>query len=410
MKNKINLKFRKINKEVNIPVTIAIAGGFIFFVFIFFVYPGMDTAFQRGKSAGEVREASDGKYNIFADILLSETKPCFQAGMEYDNGVKVSCELSGVGYFANRLYFVNDTPIPGYPSVLNCRYRLPVNFRDGKYLGNKKLKNIVGYQDVAVSPNLRYLFLLSSFEDSPLLSGNYAVNNNLITYMPIDYPDSSFFAPRKSLVVKEILNFRKQIQKALSSKLYPEGPDYFKAEALSIVSDSIMLIGISRIGKSVENSVPVAIVVEVGYYIGADNTMMIISSPKKSYELLFDDYQTLEKNLYITGMDYDYYNKALFITTAYHNGNTSMDIGGFLWRINFKDYQLHKPADIVYSAAKQPLHFAHKPSGVAVVDEETVFVICNDERITGEEKDFDPRKEFKRELNQAAYYVLQIYF
>lgn len=378
-------------------------------VYGFYICADVQRTFSPGSYAEEVRELTGGEYKIFAEIIAADKSTVFQKGMQYDDGTFVSSEISGVGFYGNRLYLVSDQPIPGFPSFFDCQYQVPLNFRSGRFLGGSLIRSAYGFEDIAVSPNLKYLFLLTSFERLPNMADSAFFSNNVIQYLPINHPDSVFYLPRKTPVRRDLIQFRKQIQKALSSKLYPNGPTYFKAEALTVVSDSLLLIGISRMGPDPYAAVYQAIILEAEYYMGEDNRVMMTSSVKESYQLFFDDHPELTGPLYITGMDYDYYNKALFFTTAYNRGSRAADVGGYLWRIDFSDYQLHRPAELVYSAPDVPLHFAHKPSGVAVIDEETVLVICDDERITGEPEIFDPRKEFYRQLNESAYYVLEIF-
>ncbi len=357
--------------------------------------------------AQKAREKSSGKFNIFADVLTAEQPQCFQDGLRYDDGTIVSCELSGVSFFANRLYFVSDRQIPGYSPIFYCKYRRPLSLKKKKYLNSNNLNIHYKYEDIAISPNLKYLFLLTSFEEK--MVNKSAKFNNFIAYMPIYNTSQKFLFPTKKFSAQNVFNFRRQIKKALASKLYPEGPDYFKAEAISIVADSILLMGISRIGESLDNYINTAIILEAEYYIGDNDMVMMIKKLRKTYELFFDEYSGIEHNQYITGMDYDYFNKAIFFTTSYYKGDTPTDVGGYLWRISFADYQLNRKPDLVYLATSRPLLFAHKPSGVTVIDEETVFVICDDERIKGSPKIFDKRREFNRQLNQTAYYVLKIY-
>ena len=345
--------------------------------------------------------------DIFAKILTQEYTTCFQKETYYPDSRLVSCELSGVTYYKNRLFFISDQIMPGHSSLFSVSYRIPLNARYGTFLGGDNIRLARKFKDIAISPELDYMFLTTSFEENRPDNEFSFLMNNMLFYIPINSMDSAHIAPDKAKKKNEIYRLRDNIKQALKSKLYPFGPEYFKVDGLAVTPDSSILLGISRIGRSLKESRPVAVILKVKYYMAKNDRLIFKSDFEEIYRMDFDNYNSIEKGLFISSMEYDYFNKTLYFTTAYHNGNKSRDIGGYLWRISLKDMYLHKPSQLIYVAAKVPLHFAHKPAGITVTDEETVFVICDDERISGTEQILDSRKDFNRQLNQAAYYVIE---
>jgi hypothetical protein len=74
--------------------------------------------------------------------------------------------------------------------------------------------------------------------------------------------------------------------------------------------------------------------------------------------------------------------------------------GQYKLEINEKPILVRTPDGI-------PLKFAHKAEGLAVLEDNTVFVIADDDRILGRDFITDKNNQFSRKLNQAAFYIVQ---
>jgi hypothetical protein len=398
---------KKNTQQQKAPYLIAGVIVLILVFYGFYVCSNIDNRLQIEKK-DENRQKDPSGQAIYGKIITEALADCFQAGMRYENNVAVSCELSGVGFLNNQLLFVSKQDIPGYPSFFMTGYRIPLNLQNRKFLGTEHIRRAKAFQDIAVSPDLNYVFLTTSFEKTPANNESEFINNNLIFYMPANRLDTALIAPGKTNKKRAVYRLRENIRTAMKSKLHPFGPDYFKVEGIAIVSDSSLLLGISKTGNSPTKARPSLLVLEAGYYMAADDRLILTTSFEESYRMDMDAHPKLAKNQYISSLEYDVYNDALYISTSYKNGLRSRDTGGYLWRISMNDFRLHKAPTLIRLAPEIPLHFAHSPSGVSVIDEERLLIICDDDRITGESNIKDPRRDFHRELNQAAYYVLEI--
>jgi hypothetical protein len=395
------------NTQQKTPYIIAGVIVLILFFYGFYVCANIDQKLQVEKK-DESTQKQTNEQAIYGKIISEALSNCFQAGMRYDNNTTVSCELSGVGFLNNQLLFVSKQDIPGYPSFFITSYRIPLNLQNKRFLGTEHIRRAKAFQDIAVSPDLNYVFLTTSFEKTPANKESAFINNNLIFYMPSNQLDTALIVPGKTNKKRAVYRLRENMRTAMKSKLYPFGPDYFKVEGLAVVSDSSLLIGISETGSSATKARPAMLILEVDYYMAAEDRLILTSAFRESYRMNLDAHPKLAKNQYLSSLEYDVYNDALYISTSYKNGLRSRDTGGYLWRISMDDFRLHKAASLVELAPEVPLHFAHSPSGISVIDEERLFIICDDDRITGEGAVKDPRRDFSRKLNQAAYYVLEM--
>ncbi len=350
------------------------------------------------------KEPDDEKY-VRGQIIEEGYIECFPEKTYFKNNVPASCELSGVAYYNDSLFFINDKKIPATTPFMACRFKVPFFERSLGKLGNFNVINARKLEDITITPRQKYMFMITSFDIHKNISPYYP-GYNILFYKNLENggEEKVAFAQNINDVICSY-SLRYKIKSALKSKLYKNGPPYFKIAGLAAIPGDTLLIGIREIGRSKQNF---------------DYTFTIIGAPyeiengifnfKKELEILYHfDTSTIpniRQPVGLTGIEYDIYNKQFFIITAYELGQTDKDIGGYLWVLPLRDFIENKPPKLVFDEYDLPVMFAHKPGGITILNSRKVFIVHDDDRITGEKQINDDRNDFYRKLNQAAYTIV----
>lgn len=332
---------------------------------------------------------------------------CFPKKTLNEDNSPVSCELSGVAYYHDSVFFVSDKRIPGTSSLFGGPFEVPFKRRDFTHYGGKHVVNARKMEDMAVSPNQDYMFITTGFDrvKSKPTSWDY-YNMLIIRDLTRNIPEKLAFSVKRE-ERESSLKLRRMIKNALRSRLYPEGAPYFKVGGIAVTHDNYFLIGIREIGSSYrkgdfENTITI---LGAKYRIeGAE--MKFTSELKVIYRFDYEENTFIKEKIGLSGLEYDVYNKRLFILTSYEHGDSDEQVGGYLWVLPLKDFFLNNPPSYVRKRDGTPLNFAHKSEGVTVLSPHKVLIIHDDDRIKGSEYVTDARKQFKRKLNQAAFTVL----
>lgn len=370
-----------------------------------------------------------------AEIIQEGCLECFAENTTYENGKQVSCELSGVSYYKNTLIFVDDKPIPGTTSMLAFEYRIP--FKKPEFIGNEIVKNAQKFEDITLTPHQKYIFTVTAFDRYDLNNANLDAYNLLI-FGPASAPDSQKIAyPTYKSTGISSARLRPIFRHALRSLKYKDGPAYFKIEGIAALPGKILLFGIREVGNNY-NDFDYTVTIIGAHYEIIDNVFFFKDSPRVVFQFNPKDTEpTLNHPLGLSSLEYDTFNKRLYILTSYEHGETDADVGAYLWIVPLKDFLLkeqkmqyaerprkHKlnigrrirgqykleiesKQILVRTKNNFPLKFAHKAEGIAVLEDNTVFVVHDDDRILGSEFITDKNNQFSRKLNQAAYSIVQ---
>ena len=344
---------------------------------------------------------------ITAEIIEKGYIDCFPEVTYNSNNTPASCELSGVAYYRDSLFFVNDKMIPATTPFMACRFKVPFFASNLRKMGSIKVINARKLEDIAVTPRLKYMFMITAFDRVSNKTAELDPFNTLL-YKNLggnDVEHIAYYTKRNG--VESSLRLRKMIKNALKSKLYKTGPPYFKIAGLAAIPGNIMLFGIREIGSSVKNYQYTFMIVG-GKYDIIDGEFMFTEGLDVLYYFNPEDFKQVREKVGLTALDYDIYNNRLFITAAYENNKTDEGIGGYIWVLPINDLKKRKSPKLAVNFDGIPLKFPHKPGGIAVLDERTVFVVHDDDRITGSDVVLDEQTQFHRKLNQAAYSIIDV--
>ncbi len=383
-----------------------------------------------------------------AYVLKEGYIDCFPEGLSYSStknakGSKkprpVTAEISGVAYYHNRLILLNDKPIPGTTPLMTIPYDKAFIHQRIKHIGNENVRKARKLEDVTLSPDLKYMFMITAF--NRINNKNFKRDSyNMLFYRKLQ-DDLKGYDEVVDLTLREgyvsSLPLRKKIKKALKSKIYPDGPPYFKVEAIAAIPGNRLLIGIRAMGKSYKKFNYTITIIGATYALYTEKEK---KKPRKEWKehfhftgsgfkvlYRFNPYKyegLLELPIGLSSMEYDFFNDRLLLLTSYENNaidgdlkvESDEDVGGYLWSLPMQDFELNLPPELVMEEVEQggitkkrPLHFAHKAEGITVLDPSTVFIIHDDDRRMGRAKITNPRTQFSRKHNQAAYSIVRFY-
>ncbi len=111
----------------------------------------------------------------------------------------------------------------------------------------------------------------------------------------------------------------------------------------------------------------------------------------------------------LSSMDYDKHADRLYLLTSFEVPDADDEgLGGYLWTLPISDFEAKADPRLMLKNAEDPLLFAHKAEGVAVLSKDRVFVIHDDDRVVGREVVENPETQFSRDRHQGAYTVVEI--
>ncbi len=346
------------------------------------------------------------EYEYIAYVLEEGFMECFPLKIFNDDHTPVSCELSGVAYYHDSLFFVSDKRIPGTTSLFGGPFQVPLRRKDFTHYGQHHVLNAVKLEDMAVTPMQNYMFLTTGFDRMTKEPSDWDYYNMLIT---INLND-----PKEEILAFETyrdgrsssLKLRQQISRALRTRKFPQGPPYFKIGGLAC-TEYQFFIGVRESGKSYKDGEFQTNVIILGadYKVEAGE-LIFTSELKVLYRFENDKAGLIKEDIGLSGLEYDTFNNRLLLLTSFKSGKSDDKVGGYLWILPLDDFFLNKEPQLVRDLEGTPYEFAHKPEGVTVLDPYKVLVIHDDDRIIGRNVVQDSRTEFRRELNQAAFQIL----
>ena len=82
-------------------------------------------------------------------------------------------------------------------------------------------------------------------------------------------------------------------------------------------------------------------------------------------------------------------------------------MSAFLWLLPIKNLESDAPPKLVLKGSdSDPLIFAHKGEGIAIINKTRIIIIHDDDRVLGREHVENPETQFSRQSNQAAYTII----
>ncbi|MEJ7769346.1 MAG: hypothetical protein WKF89_16120 [Chitinophagaceae bacterium] len=337
-----------------------------------------------------------GVNSLQAVIIKQGILSCFEPGLT-TNGQPVWCEASAILYDGKNLLMANDKDMPDNRSaVFSWTYKngFADTASEVQYLKNPVLKYGKKYEDFALSPNGKVVFLTTAFDRVKPGTSEWNAYNTLLYWQAGNQMNPSVLrlnqADSSSVFMRELFS------KALVSAEFPDGMPYFKIEGLAATND-MLYFGIREEGKKFDEFKYKVKILTVPYTL--NNGAIALGSPFKvlaDINLASID-TSLNKSMGISSIEYDHYNNRFLLLTSFENGQK---LGGYLWTATQEDLENNK-INLVKDQQGLPLSFSNKSEDVAIINGKKIIVIHDDDRVqttVGGQV---------RQSNQAAYSIVE---
>jgi hypothetical protein len=343
-----------------------------------------------------------------AEIMYRGLIDCFPEGLQAD-GKPVYCEASAAAWDGQRLTVASDKPIPGAnrSAAFTLAYRGDgIISSEPVYLTQAPFKEATKYEDMALTPDGRYVLATTGFDRMKTDSHEWDGFNTLLIW-PVEDPEQvKVVSATTNEGITSSISLREPLSQALILPEFPDGVPYFKVESIAAVPGDRLLFGIRELGLRYDEFAYSFKIVSVDYRI-VDGNVQFTSDFELVYDL--DTSSTTEGKLTtaLSSIEYDSWHERLYLLTSYENGETDESLGGFLWTLTLEDLDARRPPQLVRSADGEALMFAHKAEAVAVLGAQSLVVIHDDDKVLGRAQVDDPDSQFSRAPHQSAYTLVK---
>ncbi|MCH2043543.1 MAG: hypothetical protein MK212_05335 [Saprospiraceae bacterium] len=364
------------------------------------------------------KEKELAKANLTASIIQEGTIDCFEKGsLDSLNNKLYYCEASAVAYLNGKLFIASDKNTPEGSALFQVPFDLETLKLDKKieYLQHPNIRSARKFEDFSVDNDM--LWLGTGF-DRIHSSDNTMDAYNTLLGLSWDGSSRLPLVPIVSMTQNDQVNssksLRRPIQEALTQYLAVsrDSIPYFKVEGLANVPNpkekgqQQLIWGIREYGRKYNNFEYSILLISANYkknkpYFDLDSNSFKVSyrfSPRQV------DYPKLKLPIALSSIEYDYKNERLYLLTSYEHGETSKEIGAYLWTLSLSDLEKGNAPILVKTKDGEPLHFNHKSEGVTILDENTLFLIHDDDRVV---ENLEEDKIFRRQAHQAAYSIIR---
>lgn len=323
---------------------------------------------------------------------------CYEEGLLNEEGKPLWCETSAVLKQGDRIYFGKDHQMPDERSAV-----FSMAWKNGKLTGEptyemkKLLKEGVKYEDFAVSPDGKWVFLITGF-DRVMLDGSSGWDGyNGLFYWPAGAIEK-VRAVSKNGKDDNSVSLREDLSEVLKNEDFPKGMPYFKTEGLAVLKDR-MLLGIREYGKDYNDFSYSVKILSVSYK--EENGRIQL---KNDFKVLADmDIKKLtpsiKETLALSSIEYDVQNDRFYLLTSFEDEDHG--IGAYLWIASLRDLQaglMHPVKD----ADGNPLRFDHKAEDLTIIGKNKLFLIHDDD------KEVTTVNGVARKPHQAAYSIVEL--
>ena len=186
------------------------------------------------------------------------------------------------------------------------------------------------------------------------------------------------------------------------------GVPYFLIDGLAVIPGNKLLFGIRSMGATFRDFDHVVKIVGVSYEI-VDDTLILADDFELVYDYDPSGRPELLQTIALSSIEFDKHGNRLYLLTSFEVPDADDEgLGGYLWTLPISDLNANAAPTLVLKANGNPLLFAHKAEGIAVVSQDRVFVVHDDDRVLGRETVENPETQFSRERHQGAYTVVEI--
>ena len=347
---------------------------------------------------------------VFGKMIHRELIDCFEEGLKTEQGEVVYCGASAAVFDNTRIILASDKSIPGNDRspVFSFNYMENGLIRGlPTYLTAAPFLNAIKYEDMTLTTDGEYVIASTGFDRVKTDTADWDGYNTMLLW-PVGKPESvTVVAATTNGGITSSVRLREKISRVLPTADFPLGVPYFKVESVAVIPGQQLLLGIRETGANYRDFNYVAKIIAVPFTITEDE--LILSG---DFELIYEFDPTAESMILqetgLSSIEYDQYHDRLYLLTSFEIDETDEGMGGYLWVLPMEGLRAGRPPVLVLKNKGSPLLFAHKPEGLAVLGDNLVLVVHDDDRVLGRNVVSNPEVWFSRRAHQAVYTLISL--
>ena len=367
---------------------------------------------------------------LIAAVVEEGLFRCFEPGSKQPRNPEMDayCETSSAVFDGTHLIVGSDKLLPcDAPAASSHRglapatgvFAVPVGGNSGlghgavQYLTAPPFVEARKLEDMTITPDRCRLFATTGF-DRARAGHDWDPYNTLMTWEAgAEHHGVAIIAETEANGFRSSVGLRAVLAAALASDAFPDGPPYFKVEGLAALPDDRLLFGVREVGASYLDYTHSIKIVSVPYSL-SDRGDVLLGPPTLAYDLdpsLLEGH--LQQRIALSSLEYDPFHDHVVLLTSFEvdksdEEKTDEDVGGHLWTVTLDDIAANAPPRLVRKPDGKPLLLAHKAEAVAVLDQRTLVIVHDDDRVLGRDVILDPERHFRRQKHEAAYTIVEL--
>lgn len=352
---------------------------------------------------------------LYGVVIKRGLIDCFPEGAERPDkpGSVAYCETSAVLKVGPQLYLASDKPIPGEGAspvfavgLESFGGRLGLTTEPSSWFAYPPFLAAKKAEDMTFDPQTGFAFLTTAFDRIEPDDPGTDAYNTLLAW-PDGHPELvQVVAPSEREGVVSSAGLREPLALALADEKWPEGPPYFKVEALTALPGKRLLFGIREAGESYEKFDYSLDLVQARYDVVEGKVVIDFASFERVYRP--EPLLVYGHRVAVSSLAYDAARDRLYILTSFEHEETDTNLGGFLFVLTLEELAQGAPLRLVRKPDGFPLQFGDKPEGIDVLDEFTLVVIHDDDRVTSQVDYAGSELRIRRKPHQASYHLVQL--
>lgn len=342
------------------------------------------------------------------------TIDCFPVGTLNEDDAILNCELSAAVYYNEKIVTATDK-VTTPSAVFSLPYTLDKGFNPDvvNYMESNEFNAVRKIEDFSISPDQGFVIGVTGFNRVNSKTPDWNAYNSIVYWNPKKEMKVKIAHASKAKIEKGVVMSSVKLRSKFAAAFKADNleiPAYYKIEGAAIIPGNKILFGIREMGETYQNFDYQISIISADYIYAKSN--LELTNFRIAYDFDASDVKGIKQPIGLSSIEYDRFNNRIYLLTSYEMNqegeNAPEKIGAYLWVLSMDDFNMKKAPQLVMRKKNKPLNLAHKSEAVTVIDENTVFIANDDDRVTGMPKITDKENQFYRQPNQGSYYIIRI--
>ena len=330
------------------------------------------------------------------------------AGTTNADGSLAYCESSAVINLGDRLLIANDKPAPNenVASIFSIPVQstYPAVVKEVQYEQSIVLNNSSKIEAMAKSPATNVFFASTAFDRIKTDSPEWDTYNRLMYWEDGKTDAARVLFKTEDQGVVSSKNIREALHRVIRNRKYPNGVSYYKVEGLAVLKDNSLIFGIRELGPKYDDF-DYAFMLIYTSFIQSTDGIVINPDWKKVFEFDPTKNPKINKQVGLSALEYHEPTNSIVALTTYEEEGAGFE--SYLWMIPLDKRITNRTKPVlVLDEQDQPLVIPHKAESFTFLNKNTLFVICDEDRMASKVKTDDGVIE--RQAHQGVYAIVKI--